>query len=502
MILEPIITYLKDPKEFRRFPNLNCIAGITNIGYIYERSRGFRSRTLHEVHKVHPVVRVGPNSLSFSTPAAIKAIYGHASPCFKGDSYVAIAGPRMSILDSVDKGDHARKRRLLSHAFATRNLVQWEFKVVDKTQRIIAQFDRICDDASTTYNSDPAIVDFRKWSNLFTVDAVLDIALSHPLGCLDRGDDCVTIKTPAGAEKPFNYIKSLHAGRRATSTVSWAPTWFRFLRFTLEKMPGFFRTQWKFGEDFDELVRQMTRKRIERFHNGEKLDDLVECLLADKEGNARNLDVDEVAAEVTVFMDAGSDTTAIALTHIMYYLLRTPAALARLRQELKEAGIRGDGIPPYATVKNLPYLRACLDESLRLSPPVAFGLHRKTPPEGMSIDGHWIPGNTTVAVPAYTAHRNVAFFPSPEEFRPERWFEVGAKEAQASFIPFSTGARGCIGRNISYIEQSVLVATLVTRYELNLPGPGWELKREEGFNLWPSAMPLTIQRRAMAVNEG
>ncbi|KAI1396781.1 cytochrome P450 [Hypoxylon fuscum] len=179
----------------------------------------------------------------------------------------------------------------------------------------------------------------------------------------------------------------------------------------------------------------------------------------------------------------------------MYYLLRSPKALDRLRGELDTAVEPTHDIASYAEVKNLPYLRACLDESLRLSPPVAFGLNRKTPPEGMFIDGHWIPGNTTVGVPAYTAHRNPDIFPDPEVFRPERWLEDGGKEAQSSFIAFSAGSRGCIGRNITYIEQTILMATLLRRYDFALSQPGWEMECEEAFNLWPKTIPLTIRRR-------
>lgn len=195
-------------------------------------------------------------------------------------------------------------------------------------------------------------------------------------------------------------------------------------------------------------------------------------------------------------MDAGSDTTAIALTSVMYRLLKAPSALKHLREEIDAALLNtNSSIATYAQVKNLPYLRACLDESLRLSPPVAFGLNRKTPSGGTTIDGHQVAGGMTVGVPAYTAHRNSALFPEPEAFHPERWIGEDAKRAQASFIPFSTGSRGCIGRHISHMEQSMLLATLVHRYDFSFSHEGWELEWEEAFNLWPGSMPLMIRAR-------
>lgn len=179
----------------------------------------------------------------------------------------------------------------------------------------------------------------------------------------------------------------------------------------------------------------------------------------------------------------------------MYYLVKNPDKLQRLREELDQHLSHEETVPSYAAVKKIAYLRACLDESLRLSPPVSFGLQRKTPPDGTSIDGEWISGNTMVSVPAYVAHRDPTIFPEPEKFVPERWLEKEAKEVQKYFIPFSTGARGCIGRNITYIEQHVLLASLLRRYDFALPHLDWVLTWEERFNLWPSAMPLKIRER-------
>lgn len=182
----------------------------------------------------------------------------------------------------------------------------------------------------------------------------------------------------------------------------------------------------------------------------------------------------------------------------MYNLLRNQGALECLRKELAECLHGGDPVASYDQVKNLPYLRACLDESLRLLPPVSFGLNRKTGPAGIIIDGQWIPEGTTVGVPAYTAHRNPKLFPHPEIYYPERWLKEMDKDAKTSFIPFSAGARGCIGRNITYIEQTMLVASLIQRYDFALPSPDWQLDHEEAFNLWPGPMPLSIRKRSTA----
>lgn len=184
------------------------------------------------------------------------------------------------------------------------------------------------------------------------------------------------------------------------------------------------------------------------------------------------------------------------MTNVLYYLLKHPGSLRKLREEV-DGVLTGHVIAPYAKVKSLPYLRACLDESLRLSPPLPRGLERKTPSQGMEITGEHIAGGITVSVPAYVAHRDPTLFPKPESYIPERWLDgsEATKDMRAAFIPFNTGARACIGRNITMMEQQILIATLVHRYHFAFPYRDWELQWEEAFNLWPDQMPLKVWRR-------
>lgn len=71
-VLVGVVQYVRDPKGLRRFPTLDPLAGITNLSFMREAHRGFRSKRLETLHKVHPVIRTGPNSLSFGSPRAIK----------------------------------------------------------------------------------------------------------------------------------------------------------------------------------------------------------------------------------------------------------------------------------------------------------------------------------------------------------------------------------------------------------------------------------------------
>ena len=75
LILYPTVEYYYDPKGLRKFPNLNALSGLTNLSFVYEARKGIRSEKLLELHKKFPVIRIGPNSLSFGEPRAIKACF-------------------------------------------------------------------------------------------------------------------------------------------------------------------------------------------------------------------------------------------------------------------------------------------------------------------------------------------------------------------------------------------------------------------------------------------
>lgn len=201
-------------------------------------------------------------------------------------------------------------------------------------------------------------------------------------------------------------------------------------------------------------------------------------------------------AEVGGLINAGADTTSIALTNVLELLLHSPNHLQELREEVDGVLDEDEVIASYDKIKNLPFLKACIDESLRISPPTSAGLPRRTPSEGAHIMGEFIPGDTTVYMTVYGAHRDPEVFPDPDTYNPDRWMDPEArKRMEPYFIPFSTGARGCLGRNISYLEQMVVLATIVHRYEFALPSPQFHLRRQEVFNLLVGELPLKIWRR-------
>jgi cytochrome P450 len=499
VVVWPVLYYFWDPKGLRRYEGFTPLAGITDLAYCWLSDTGHRSRSMYEAHKAKgTILRIGPNALSFGNIAAIKDIYGHGTKCTKDVKETILGGTHTHLFDSIDKAEHARKRKVLSAAFAIKSLENWEFKVADVVGTTIRVFDQHCTKPlkSSAESPDPAdlTLDYNKYINLFTIEAINKIALSSDLGMIERGTDEVTAERLDGSRYRAHYRRSQNHNARAKSTFVWSYTHYKLISWLSKFVPKY-RQIWKESEPWGDIVYHQAAARLRRYQGGEKLDDFFSSLMDDKEGTPNNLELGEIVAESAAIIDAGAETTAIALTQIMDLLIRHPQHMKTLTAELDAVLDDDEVVAPYDKIKDLPFLRASLDEGMRLIPPTSMALPRRTPPEGAQILDEWIPGNTTVGMTIYGAHRDPSIFPDPETFQPHRWLNpVERKRMEPYFIPFSAGSRGCIGRNISYLEQAMMLASLVHRYRFAV-SPSWQLPRHEAFNLLVGEMPVKIWKR-------
>lgn len=177
-----------------------------------------------------------------------------------------------------------------------------------------------------------------------------------------------------------------------------------------------------------------------------------------------------------LIIETGSDTTATGLSALFFYISRHPYALTRARDEVRTAFATRDMIRPGATLNSCAYLRACIDESLRLTPPIGGSLFREVAPgSGISIDGHFFAPGTDVGTSIYSIHRNPAYFARPHAFVPERWLvldENDKEETEARRIQhqamhaFSSGPRGCVGKSMALVELMLAMATVLWNFDI------------------------------------
>jgi cytochrome P450 len=195
----------------------------------------------------------------------------------------------------------------------------------------------------------------------------------------------------------------------------------------------------------------------------------------------------DLISESGVVLTAGTDTTATALAATMFYLTRYPHALHKLQSEVRDAFSNINEIRHGPELTSLVYLRAVIDEALRMASPVPDVLSRRVLPGGAKIDGQQIPAGTFVGMSMYSVHHNEEYYPNSFEFVPERWIVPSTKttaettslpltgtpdlveRAKSAFFAFSTGTRGCVGKNMAYLELSVCLARLVWALDFKIP---------------------------------
>ena len=124
---------------------------------------------------------------------------------------------------------------------------------------------------------------------------------------------------------------------------------------------------------------------------------------------------------------AGSDTTAISLRAMFYYLCKNPQTYKKLVDEILKFDARGElsEYITYGEAQQMPYFQACVREALRMHPAVGQLLERIVPVEGATISGHYLPGGTIVGMNPWVAARDKNVYGADADvFRPERWIEA------------------------------------------------------------------------------
>ena len=154
---------------------------------------------------------------------------------------------------------------------------------------------------------------------------------------------------------------------------------------------------------------------------------------------------------------AGSETTALTLSGILYNIFRNRAVYENLTSEIDAAITSHQLSRPHITyteATKLPYLGACIKERIRMHPITGVPFPRHAPSCGCEVGGYWIPGNTRIGVNPAVIHFDKSVFGEDAGiFRPERWIEAGANVANMDrhIMQFGMGARVCLGKNVSAV---------------------------------------------------
>lgn len=222
--------------------------------------------------------------------------------------------------------------------------------------------------------------------------------------------------------------------------------------------------------------------------------DMLDVLLAATHSDGRPLSDEEIRDNCMTMLFGGHETTAGSVSWAWGYLAANPDKRAKMQAEIDE--VLGDIAPTDMTLehyKALRYTQQCFDEAMRLYPMFSF-LFRKAG-EDDEMGGYKIKKGTTMAFCAYTAQRDARHWPDPEKYEPERHSPEGKRTRHpASFLPFSQGARGCIGERMARMEATLLLAILGRTFEFELANGALPAPKV-AMSIKPSPLMMVARRR-------
>ncbi|OJD30760.1 cytochrome p450 protein [Diplodia corticola] len=437
----------------------------------------------HELHKRYgKVVRVSPNELSYCDGDAWKDIYGYGS---KGSLPRDLrTQPRgvdgePSLILTTDNEEHRNLRNVFSPAFSQRALKEQE-PLLLKYINLFA--DKIHDVAAA---SPSHTVDITQFFNFATFDIMSDLAFGNPMGLLDRAEYTDWVRSTFAGIKLFSI-------RAALSYYIPLLDWLMPLLLP-RSLQAKRKAHMKYAAD-------QVHARLARGGALAGRPDIWTLVLRTYDGSHERvrLSMGQMESNASLFMVAGTETTATLLAGAAYLLATHPPAHARLAAELRAAfAVRADmTLEALQNQSRLPYLAAVVDEALRVYPPVPDAQTRRVPGAGVEVAGRWVPGGATVFVTQYAANRYPRSWTAPDEFCPERWLpegeeRFGADERRAC-QPFSVGPRNCLGMNLAYHEIRLLLAYLVWHFDFELCEESARWMDQKVFALWAKP-PLMIK---------
>ncbi|KAF2732406.1 cytochrome P450 [Polyplosphaeria fusca] len=437
---------------------------------------GVLTFNLNSIHKKYgPIVRVGPNELSYTDSRAYKPIYASHSQSTEGFSEMK-KNPEFEMMKvegvtnilAGDVVDHARFRKMFSHSFSEKGIREMQ-------PRIRGYVDQLVQGLKDAATSGP--VDVVKWYNWTTFDLIGDLAFGESFHCIRNQETDPWIAAIFGSVKFLPIATAIEDYGLGTLLKLLMP------RHLLEMQAR-----------NAESARKKMRKRIQK--GAGQYDFWDNAIQKSNFEKGTGMTEAEMVSNSYILALGGSETTATALSGVTYLLLKHPNVLKELNAEVRGAFKSEEDID-LVSVGRLEYMLGTLNEAVRLYPPTPSVGNRIVPPGGAQIIDKWVPGGTSVQVQTYSTLRSLSNFARPEDFCPERWLSSApaefAKDDRAAFQPFSSGPRNCIGRNLAYAELRLILAKVCWNFDMKLDEEkcsSW-MESQKIFILWEKT-PLWV----------
>ncbi|KAI0885722.1 benzoate 4-monooxygenase cytochrome P450 [Annulohypoxylon maeteangense] len=418
------------------------------------------------------IVRTGPNEVTLFHPAAFEFLDGIKNENTRSDWH-DILHPKSGAIFTRDKNAHKARKRVWESALGSGALIHHYESLKRHVQ--------VLESMVSEYSETPVVVnDLLHW---FAFDSMGDYGFGQDFGLMRE-------------RKWSRAAINLHSSLSVLGYLSPA-IWVCILAFFF--MPGLWKVKhWfqmiEFGDNCVEKRKKQLSGHV----------DIVSAFIRDyekhREDEIYNPDM-TLSGEAAILLVSASETIAPTLTTLLYFLARHPEHAAKIQKELEDV----DTTDPQA-LSVLPHLAGTINEAMRLLPAVMSCNpgSRVSPPQGLNIDGTFIPGGVKLCASRYSIGRLESAFEDAESFIPERWYSRPEliKDRRA-FVPFGVGRTSCVGRNVALATLRLVTARFLSKYHIRFaPGEGIseavERDLKDGVVSQPGKLVLVFKSRTSA----
>ncbi|KAF8178037.1 cytochrome P450 [Pholiota molesta] len=450
-------------------------------------------KTIHDLFDIYgPVVRVGPNKVVFRDISTSRNVYSVHK--FDKSTYYKslLTNDNDHAMTTLDHENHSIRRRSYAPHYTHASVSKFQPEMHEYTFEIINTLEGL---------SGKTPVECLTLFRHLMADVMASSSFGYRLGAVG--------KWTMDVEDPLSTAISDFPKRGILRSA--VPTWAWNL---VCRIPN---NRWRQMCDSDKILAEFVSTRVYEMRaqinagkcgDSEKLS-LLQRLMKYQYSVTQPMPDHDIISESIGHMMAGTDTTSITITFLLWELSRRPDIMKKLQAEIDEAITDCKTLPDISVLQQLPYLSAFMKEGLRVYSAAPSLLERVVPgstsknggsDEIFDLMGYALPPGTVVATQAWSMHRDPSVFPSPETFLPERWLEGSSTSTEdlctmsAYMMPFGTGSRICGGQNLAQMMLRLCIAAFVKNFDVVAPAETNERSMEikDSFVIFPAAMECKL----------
>ncbi|KAI0405763.1 cytochrome P450 [Xylaria palmicola] len=423
------------------------IAKFTNLYAAWHSWKGDIHLDMWECHlKYGDRVRYGPNRVLINNAVAVHDIYGRSAPVKKSEGYRVLATQAPNTLTLSDKAKHAHRRRVVSQAFSERSMRMFEPILASK-------IDRLCRIIRDNLNNST------NWTGPLNMEGQFTYLVFDSLTSVAFSEDYNTME-----QARFRFVsKAISETNTRLGALMQAP---KLLFGRLDKK--IFVQSVSAGQELVKFLRNLLEDRLRK--DGSSKDIFSFLRRCGDPETGEGLSTIELSTETATFLVAGSETTSTTMSALAYYLSGSRRCYRKVAREIHKTFESSDEIRLGAKLNSCVFLRACIDEALRLSPPGGATFWREVEAGGGVFGAEFIPEGCEVGVAAYTMHHHPSYWVDPFVYKPERWLAPKDKSkgyvgSRLAYFPFSIGSRSCVGKPLAMSQIMLTFARLFWEFD-------------------------------------